>query len=239
MAEVALYGGAFGVFKSTDGSQIKTSLVANPSHLEAVDPVVEGRARAKQDHTRLPRPESWGKVLPVILHGDAAFAGQGIVAETLNLQALDGYQVGGTLHLIQNNQVGFTTDPEDARSTPYAADMAKGFNVPIVHVNADDPEAVVFAARLAADEVDVLLVSHGHFDHIADAAALAAGLIAKAAYYYRAAGERSAERAGLVIRTSCCSCGVSGRTVALGGGGLGIVGFVATVITIRRLYECR
>ena len=112
--------------------------------------MVEGATRFIQSDFEGPKIEHEPKrAVPVLLHGDAAFPGQGVVAETLNLQALKGYTTGGTIHVIQNNQVGFTTDPEDARSTPYAADMAKGFNVPIVHVNADDVEACSAAMRLA------------------------------------------------------------------------------------------
>ena len=125
-------------------------LAANPSHLEAVDPVVEGRTRAEQTD----RSAGYGLhdptvAMPILLHGDAAFAGQGVVAETLNLYALEGYSTGGTLHVITNNQVGFTTDPAEGRSTRYSSDLAKGFDVPIVHVNADDPEAAISAVRLA------------------------------------------------------------------------------------------
>ena len=126
------------------------TLSPNPSHLEYVNPVIEGRARADQtgrkarDLTHDP-----SAVLPVIIHGDAAFPGQGIVSETLNLQALPGYSTGGTIHVIANNQLGFTTDPEESRSTRYASDPAKGFDIPIIHVNADDVEACVSAMRLA------------------------------------------------------------------------------------------
>jgi 2-oxoglutarate dehydrogenase E1 component len=132
-----------------DGRHVRLTLVPNPSHLEVVNPVLEGLARAKQRGYALPgvdRDET--AVLPILVHGDAAFPGEGVVAETFNLSALRGYRVGGTLHIICNNQVGFTTDPSDARSTYYASDLAKGFEVPIVHVNADDPEACVTAVRL-------------------------------------------------------------------------------------------
>ena len=125
-------------------------LYPNPSHLEFVDPVVTGGARAAQTSRSGPRLDHKPALaVPLLLHGDAAFPGQGIVAETLNLQSLAGYSTGGTVHIITDNQVGFTTDPEDARSTPYASDLAKGFNVPIVHVNADDVEACIAAIRLA------------------------------------------------------------------------------------------
>ena len=136
--------------RSTPAGDVTVTLAANPSHLEAVDPVVEGRARAEQtDRSMGAGLHDPSVALPVLIHGDASFPGQGGVAETLNLSGLDGYSVGGTLHLIANNQVGFTTDPAEGRSTRYSSDLAKGFDVPIVHVNADDPEAAISAARLA------------------------------------------------------------------------------------------
>jgi 2-oxoglutarate dehydrogenase E1 component len=148
--DVKYHHGAEGLFTTANGETIKIRLYPNPSHLEFVDPVVTGAARAEQTSHSGPilhhNPE---RAVPLLLHGDAAFPGQGVVAETLNLQSLDGYSTGGTIHLIQDNQVGFTTDPEEGRSTPYASDMAKGFNVPIVHVNADDVEACISAIRLA------------------------------------------------------------------------------------------
>ena len=149
--DVKYHYGHRGVYETSEGEKISVRLYPNPSHLEFVDPVVDRRAPASSSPTsRAPKLEHDPKrAVPVLLHGDAAFPGQGVVAETLNLQALQGYTTGGTIHVIQNNQVGFTTDPEDARSTPYAADMAKGFNVPIVHVNADDVEACSAAVRLA------------------------------------------------------------------------------------------
>jgi 2-oxoglutarate dehydrogenase E1 component len=128
------------------GRRIHLSLSANPSHLEAVDPVVEGIARAKQDHLR---DVERARVVPVLLHGDAAFTGQGVVAETLTLSELDGYRTGGTIHVIVNNQIGFTTPPEAYRATPYPSDVAKIIQAPVFHVNGDDPEAAVQAARLA------------------------------------------------------------------------------------------
>src|SRR3954452_19779310 len=147
--DVKYHLGAEGTRK-TEAGEITVTLAANPSHLEAVDPVVEGRARAEQtDRSTRDGYHDPTVALPILIHGDAAFSGQGEVAETLNLQGLDGYSTGGTLHLISNNQVGFTTDPEDARSTRYSSDLAKGFDVPIIHVNADDPEAAVAAVRLA------------------------------------------------------------------------------------------
>src|SRR3954451_12366661 len=134
----------------TGSGEIDVMIVPNPSHLEAADPVVEGRARAEQTDRSLGAGIHDPSVaLPVLIHGDAAFPGQGVVAETLNLQSLEGYATGGTLHLITNNQVGYTTDPTESRSTRYSSDLAKGFDVPIVHVNADDPEAALSAVRLA------------------------------------------------------------------------------------------
>jgi 2-oxoglutarate dehydrogenase E1 component len=148
--DVKYHYGHQGVYETSEGEKIAVRLYPNPSHLEFVNPVVVGAARFLQSDIEgsaiVHRPK---RAVPVLLHGDAAFPGQGVVAETLNLQALRGYTTGGTIHIIQDNQVGFTTDPEDARSTPYAADMAKGFNVPIVHVNADDVEACSAAIRLA------------------------------------------------------------------------------------------
>jgi 2-oxoglutarate dehydrogenase E1 component len=130
------------------GPEVHLTLASNPSHLEAVDPVVEGKTRGKQEFCGTAGRE---RIMAVLVHGDAAFAGQGIVAETLNLSQLDGYATGGTLHVILNNQIGFTTDPRDARSTPYATDVAKMLMVPIFHVNGEDPEAAVHVARLAVD----------------------------------------------------------------------------------------
>jgi 2-oxoglutarate dehydrogenase E1 component len=148
--DVKYHYGHQGVYENSEGEKTAVRLYPNPSHLEFVNPVVEGATRFIQSDFEGARIEHRPKcAVPVLLHGDAAFPGQGVVAETLNLRALKGYTTGGTVHFIQNNQVGFTTDPEDARSTPYAADMAKGFNVPIVHVNADDVEACSAAVRLA------------------------------------------------------------------------------------------
>lgn len=129
-----------------DGSSIHISLASNPSHLEAVDPVVEGKSRARQDAIG---PEGPKRVLPLLIHGDSAFAGQGVVAETLNLSALEGYSTGGTLHVVINNQIGFTTLPADSRSTCYPTDIAKMLMAPIFHVHGDDPEALLQAANLA------------------------------------------------------------------------------------------
>jgi 2-oxoglutarate dehydrogenase E1 component len=157
----------------TDAGEIQVTVASNPSHLEAVDPVVEGLARAEQtDRSSGAGIHDPTVALPVLIHGDASFAGQGVVAETFNLSGLDGYSTGGTLHLIANNQVGFTTDPAEGRSTRYSSDLAKGFDVPIVHVNADDPEAAVAAIRLAlayrdefGHDVVVDLVGYRRFGH--------------------------------------------------------------------------
>jgi 2-oxoglutarate dehydrogenase E1 component len=147
--DVKYHLGAEGRRKTPSGD-ITVTIAANPSHLEAVDPVVEGLARSEQtDRSTRETVHDARVALPVLIHGDASFPGQGVVAETFNLQNLSGYSTGGTLHIISNNQVGFTTDPADGRSTRYSSDLAKGFDVPIVHVNADDPEAAVYATRLA------------------------------------------------------------------------------------------
>jgi 2-oxoglutarate dehydrogenase E1 component len=148
--DVKYHYGHRGIYETSEGEKISVRLYPNPSHLEFVDPVVTGGARYLQSDFEGPKlTHDPKRAVPVLLHGDASFPAQGVVAETLNLQALKGYRTGGTIHIVQNNQVGFTTDPEEARSTPYAADMAKGFNVPIVHVNADDVEACSAAVRLA------------------------------------------------------------------------------------------
>ncbi|WP_037659211.1 multifunctional oxoglutarate decarboxylase/oxoglutarate dehydrogenase thiamine pyrophosphate-binding subunit/dihydrolipoyllysine-residue succinyltransferase subunit, partial [Streptomyces aurantiacus] len=145
--DVKYHLGAHGTFTGLDGEQIKVSLTANPSHLEAVDPVLEGVVRAKQDIINKGGTDF--TVLPVALHGDAAFAGQGVVAETLNMSQLRGYRTGGTVHIVINNQVGFTAAPESSRSSMYSTDVARMIEAPIFHVNGDDPEAVVRVARLA------------------------------------------------------------------------------------------
>jgi 2-oxoglutarate dehydrogenase E1 component len=171
--DVKYHLGAEGTHRTPAGKTIDMSLSPNPSHLEFVGPVVDGRARAKQTSRKGATAQHDSTVaVPVVIHGDAAFAGQGVVAETLNLGNLDGYRTGGTLHLITNNQVGFTTDTRDARSTRYASDLAKGFDIPIIHVNADDPEACLTAVRLSmayraqfANDVLIDLVGyrrHGH-----------------------------------------------------------------------------
>jgi 2-oxoglutarate dehydrogenase E1 component len=144
--DVKYHLGSSGKFVARSGKEIEVELSANPSHLETVDPVVVGMVRAKQDQINEPGSYS---VLPVLLHGDAAFAGQGVVAETLQLGMIKGYRVGGTIHLVINNQLGFTTPPESARSSEYCTDIAKMVQAPIFHVNGDDPEACVRVARLA------------------------------------------------------------------------------------------
>lgn len=143
------YHNGFSSDLSTRGGPVHLSLAFNPSHLEIVNPVVEGSARARQDRRN---DETGAEVLPVLVHGDAAFAGQGVVMETLNLAQTRGYGTGGTVHIVINNQIGFTTsDPRDARSTLYCTDVVKMIEAPVFHVNGDDPEAVVFATRLALD----------------------------------------------------------------------------------------
>jgi 2-oxoglutarate dehydrogenase E1 component len=170
--DVKYHLGAEGL-RTTVAGEIALTLVSNPSHLEAVDPVVEGSARAEQtDRSAGAGLHDPSRALAVLIHGDASFAGQGVVAETLNLEGLAGYTTGGTLHLIANNQVGFTTDPTEGRSTRYSSDLAKGFDVPIVHVNADDPEAAISAVALAmafrrrfGHDVVVDLVGYRRFGH--------------------------------------------------------------------------
>ncbi len=144
--DVKYHLGAEGEFEAGSGDTIKVSVAANPSHLEAVDPVLEGIARAKQDV--LDKGAAY-PVLPLLVHGDAAFAGQGVVAETLNLSQLRGYRTGGTIHVVVNNQVGFTTSPGSSRSSLYCTDVARMVQAPIFHVNGDDPEACIRVARLA------------------------------------------------------------------------------------------
>ena len=145
--DVKYHLGTEGEFTAEDGSTTKVYLAANPSHLEAVNPVLEGIVRAKQDRLNLAGEDF--TVLPVLLHGDAAFAGQGVVAETLNLSQLRGYRTGGTIHVVINNQVGFTTAPSSSRSSQYSTDVARMIQAPIFHVNGDDPEACVRVAELA------------------------------------------------------------------------------------------
>ncbi|NBR64665.1 MAG: multifunctional oxoglutarate decarboxylase/oxoglutarate dehydrogenase thiamine pyrophosphate-binding subunit/dihydrolipoyllysine-residue succinyltransferase subunit [Actinobacteria bacterium] len=145
--DVKYHLGTEGVFTSASGKTTKVYLAANPSHLEAVNPVLEGIVRAKLD--RIDKSPAESPVLPILIHGDAAFAGQGVVPETLNMMSLRGYRTGGTVHIVINNQVGFTTPPTMSRSTVYSTDVAKGIQVPIFHVNGDDPEAVARVAQLA------------------------------------------------------------------------------------------
>jgi 2-oxoglutarate dehydrogenase E1 component len=200
--DVKYHLGAEGT-RSTPAGEITVTLAANPSHLEAVDPVVEGRARAEQTD----RSTRYGLhdptvALPILIHGDASFPGQGEVAETLNLSALDGYSTGGTLHLIANNQIGFTTDPSEGRSTRYSSDLAKGFDIPIIHVNADDPEAAISAIRLALafrrrfeSDVVVDLVGyrrHGHNEQ--DEAAYTQPLMAQQIAEHPTVRDQFAER---------------------------------------------
>lgn len=140
------------VDEDSDGTIDMTIVMApNPSHLEAINPVVEGMARAAGTRTDTPGPAVFDPsiTLPILIHGDASFPGQGVVAETLNMHTLEGYTTGGTIHIIANNQLGFTTDPSDSRSTLFASDIAKGYRIPVIHVNADDPEGVLLAARTA------------------------------------------------------------------------------------------
>ena len=146
--DVKYHLGTSGHFTAPDGAQTRVYLAANPSHLEAVNPVLEGIVRAKQD--RLPHADAYS-VLPVLIHGDAAFAGQGVVAETLQMSQIQGYRTGGTVHVVVNNQVGFTTSPKYSRSSVYPTDVARMIQAPIFHVNGDDPEAVVRVAELAFD----------------------------------------------------------------------------------------
>ncbi len=171
--DVKYHQGSEGFFEVPGGDPVLVTLAPNPSHLEFVNPVVEGITRARQfPGPEKEHPQELDAVVPVLIHGDAAFAAEGVVAETLNLARLRGYATGGTLHIIANNQVGFTTDPHEGRSTRYSSDLAKGYDIPIVHVNADDPEACLSAVRLAMayrarfhDDVVIDLIGyrrHGH-----------------------------------------------------------------------------
>jgi 2-oxoglutarate dehydrogenase E1 component len=170
--DVKYHLGAAGTY-ATDAGEVHVEVAPNPSHLESVDPVVEGLARARQTDRSGPVAQvDHSHTLPVLIHGDAAFAAQGVVAETFNLGRLAGYATGGTVHIIANNQVGFTTGPNDGRSTDYSSDLAKGFDAPIIHVNADDPEACLAAARLAmmyhdrfGNDVVIDLVGYRRFGH--------------------------------------------------------------------------
>ncbi len=149
--DVKYHAGARRALRGGRAMDVVVAMPPNPSHLEAIDPVVEGMARAAGTVVDSPGAPTFDptRSLPILIHGDAAFPGQGVVPETLNLSRLPGYRTGGTIHIIMNNQLGFTTDPEDAYSTSYASGLARGFKIPIVHVNADDPEACVEAARLS------------------------------------------------------------------------------------------
>ncbi len=165
--DVKYHLGASGTYTTSKNKTIKVSIASNPSHLEWVNPVVEGIVRAKQ--TRINDTER-SKIIPVLIHGDAAFAGQGVVAETINLSQLSGYRTGGTIHIIINNQIGFTTAPEDSRSSPYATDVAKMVQAPIFHVNGDDPEASVWVTQLAYEyrqkfKKDVVIDLYGYRRH--------------------------------------------------------------------------
>ncbi len=166
--DVKYHIGAAGKYPTDSGNPLVVSVASNPSHLEWVDPVVEGKVRARQ--TSLGDSKAHQKVMPILIHGDAAFAGQGVVAETLNLSQLSGYRTGGTIHIIVNNQIGFTTTPEDSRSTTYATDIAKMIQAPIFHVNGDDPEAALWIAQIAFEfkwifKKDVVIDLFGYRRH--------------------------------------------------------------------------
>ncbi len=171
--DVKYHHGTHGSYELPDGETIQVNLESNPSHLEYVSAVVEGATRAAQTTRQGPHAhQDTDAAVPIAIHGDASFPAQGVVAETLNLQALDGYKVGGTVHVITNNQIGFTTDPDDARSTRWASDLAKGFDVPIIHVNADDVPACMSAVRLAfafrkefGHDVLIDLIGYRRFGH--------------------------------------------------------------------------
>ncbi len=171
--DVKYHHGTQGTYELPNGGTIRVNLESNPSHLEYVSPVVEGATRAAQTSRKGPHAhQDTDAAVPIVIHGDASFPAQGVVSETFNLQALDGYKVGGTVHIITNNQVGFTTDPDDARSTRWASDLAKGFDVPIIHVNADDVPACISAVRLAfafrqefGHDVLIDLIGYRRFGH--------------------------------------------------------------------------
>ena len=171
--DVKYHHGTQGSYQLPNGETIRVNLESNPSHLEYVSPVVEGATRAAQTTRIGPHAhQNTDTAVPIVIHGDASFPAQGVVSETLNLQALDGYKVGGTVHLITNVQVGFTTDPDDARSTQWASDLAKGFDVPIIHVNADDVPACMSAVGLAfafcrefGHDVLIDLIGYRRFGH--------------------------------------------------------------------------
>ncbi|MGA8427414.1 MAG: multifunctional oxoglutarate decarboxylase/oxoglutarate dehydrogenase thiamine pyrophosphate-binding subunit/dihydrolipoyllysine-residue succinyltransferase subunit, partial [Candidatus Dormiibacterota bacterium] len=171
--DVKYHYGAEGSYKTASGIEVGIALTHNPSHLEVVDAVVEGRTRALQTRREGAKISQDTEIaVPVLIHGDAAFTGQGVVTETLNLQSLPGYRVGGTIHIIDNNQIGFTTEPAEGRSTRYASDVAKGYDIPIIHVNADDVEASLDAVRLAVSyretfhrDVLIDLIGYRRFGH--------------------------------------------------------------------------
>ncbi|MGC2295572.1 MAG: multifunctional oxoglutarate decarboxylase/oxoglutarate dehydrogenase thiamine pyrophosphate-binding subunit/dihydrolipoyllysine-residue succinyltransferase subunit [Candidatus Dormiibacterota bacterium] len=171
--DVKYHYGAEGSYKTASGIEVGIALTHNPSHLEVVGAVVEGRARALQTRRQGAQIGQDTEIaVPVLIHGDAAFTGQGVVTETLNLQSLPGYRVGGTIHIIDNNQIGFTTEPAEGRSTHYASDVAKGYDIPIIHVNADDVEACLDAVRLAVSyretfhrDVLIDLIGYRRFGH--------------------------------------------------------------------------
>ncbi|MGI8999614.1 MAG: multifunctional oxoglutarate decarboxylase/oxoglutarate dehydrogenase thiamine pyrophosphate-binding subunit/dihydrolipoyllysine-residue succinyltransferase subunit, partial [Candidatus Limnocylindria bacterium] len=171
--DVKYHLGAEGGYLTADDEEVRVVLSPNPSHLEAVNPVITGRTRAEQtDRSGRVVAVNPASTLPLLIHGDAAFAAQGVVAETFNMARLDGYATGGTVHLIANNQVGFTTGPREGRSTDYSSDLAKGFDAPIIHVNADEPEACLAAARLAmmyrqafGHDVVIDLVGYRRYGH--------------------------------------------------------------------------
>ena len=200
--DVKYHHGAEGT-RATEAGEITVTLAANPSHLEAVDPIVEGRARAEETDRGTRQGVIDPRIaLPVLIHGDAAFPAQGVVAETLNLEDLAGYTTGGTLHIIGNNQIGFTTDPQEGRSTRYSSDLAKGFDIPIIHVNADDAEGAISAIRLAlayrrrfGQDVVVDLVGyrrHGHNEQ--DEAAYTQPLMAERIAHHPSVGQEFAAR---------------------------------------------
>ena len=172
--DVKYHHGTQGTYELPDGGTIRVNLESNPSHLEYVSPGRRGRHARGADHAHRARTPTRtpNAAVPIVIHGDASFPAQGVVSETLNLQALDGYKVGGTVHIITNNQIGFTTDPDDARSTRWASDLAKGFDVPIIHVNADDVPACISAVRLAfafrkefGHDVLIDLIGYRRFGH--------------------------------------------------------------------------
>ena len=171
--DVKYHLGAEGTRITRSGTPLTVTLAPNPSHLEFVNPVVEGMTRARQtDRSRPGLARNENLVVPILIHGDAAFSGQGVVAETLNLARLPAYRTGGTLHIIANNQIGFTTDPRETRSADYASDLARGFDVPVFHVNADDPEACLAVIDLAMsfrerfhDDIVIDLIGYRRFGH--------------------------------------------------------------------------